>query len=312
MCRLLVGLGDITVLAVAERWLNLPLEVHVRRDHNDGSCPGCGEAGQLIDIRRVRHVDLPCFGRRTILVWHKRRWSCPTGCGIWTERDPTIAAERHVLTDRAGRWATLQVGMNGRSVSEVAAELGCSWHTVNNAVIAYGTPLVDHPDRIGQVTALGLDEVGFARIGRIRLWSTSIVDVQAGRMLDVVEGRDALPAIKWLAARDPAWRAMVRWATLDLAGTYRKVFDTMLPGAVQVADPFHVVKLANAMVDDVRRRVQQETTGHRGRKADPLYRLRRRLTIAAEKLDDTATEPVVGLLAAGDPHGEVTAAWQGN
>jgi transposase len=225
MCQLLVGLGDVTVLGVQERWLNLPLEVHIEcKTDGPPRCPDCGQDGVLVDQRPVKHVDLPCFGRRTKLLWHKRRWRCPAGCGTWTEQDDRIAPPRHVLADRAGRWATLQVGMNGRTVSEVAAELSCTWHTVNTAVIAFGTPLVDHPDRIGQVTALGLDEVGFARVGRIRLWSTSIVDVQAGRVLDVVPGRDALPAIRWLAGRDPGWLAAIRWATLDLARTCRKVF----------------------------------------------------------------------------------------
>ena len=71
-----------------------------------------------------------------------------------------IAAARQALTDRAGRWVTLQVGGNGRSVAEVADKLGCAWHTVNTAVIAYGEALVNNdPERIGTVTALGLDDV---------------------------------------------------------------------------------------------------------------------------------------------------------
>jgi hypothetical protein len=48
-------------------------------------------------------------------------------------------------------------------VNEVAGELGCGWHTVNDAVIAFGTALVEDPDRIGHVCAVGLDEVLFAR-----------------------------------------------------------------------------------------------------------------------------------------------------
>ena len=60
----------------------------------------------------------------------------------------------------------------------------------------------------------------------------------------------------------------------------------MLPDAVQVADPFHLVKLANSKLDECRRRVQNETLGHRGRKDDPLYRCRRLLTKADERLDD--------------------------
>ena len=156
-----------------------------------------------------------------------------------------------------------------------------------DAVVAHGQTLIDDPDRIGSTTAVGLDEVLFCRLGRFRrrCWSTQIVDVAHGQLLDVVAGRDAAGACAWFAGRDPGWLAAIRWATLDLSGPYRSVFDTMLPHAVQIADPFHLVKLANSVVDDVRRRVQQEQFGHRGRKDDPLYRARRLLTIAHERLD---------------------------
>ena len=55
--------------------------------------------------------------------------------------------------------------------------------------------------------------------------------------------------------------------------------------------------------------MQQETLGHRGRKTDPLYRSRRLLTKAHERLDDTGEAKLVGLLAAGDPRGEVHLVW---
>jgi hypothetical protein len=64
-------------------------------------------------------------------------------------------------------------------VNEVAVELGCDWHTINDTVVAYGTALVEDPERIGEPIALGLDETLFARVGKWRrqAWSTSIVDV---------------------------------------------------------------------------------------------------------------------------------------
>jgi transposase len=288
--------------------------VHVETREARPSCASCSSAVVIKDRPAVELVDLPCFGRATRLVWRKRRWSCPDptcATGSWTEDVPAIAARRLVMTDRAGRWVTEQVGRHGRTVNEVASELGCDWHTVNDTVIAYGSVLVDDPDRIGAPTALGLDETLFVRVGprRRQAWSTSIVDVRAGRLLDVVPGRSSVEPCRWLAERGDEWRANIVWATLDLSGPYRSVFDTMLPDATQVADPFHVVKLANQKLDECRRRVQNETLGHRGRKNDPLYRSRRLLTKADERLDDTGRTKLLGLLAAGDPRGEVRMAW---
>jgi transposase len=251
------------------------------------------------------------FGRPARWVGTKRRWRCPACGKAWTEQAPEIGSSRCRLTTRAARWATVQVGRHGRSVSEVADDLGCDWHTVMDAVVVYGTPLVDDPDRFGAVSAVGLDETLRVRVGEFRTqcWSTQIVDVTAGQLLDVVEGRDRVEPCRWFAARTVAWRAGIVWATLDLSSSYRAVFDTMLPDAVQVADPFHVVRLANTAVDECRRRVQNETLGHRGRKDDPLYRCRRTLVMAAERLPDDRRDRLVGLLAAGDPKGELRLTW---
>jgi transposase len=153
------------------------------------------------------------------------------------------------MTDRSGRWITEQVGRYARSVNEVAVELGTDWHTINDTLIAYGTALVDDdPDRFGVVEALGLDEVLFCRIGpwRRQEFSTQIVDVGRGQLLDVVPGRSSAGPMAWLAEQGKPWRDQVRYATLDLSGPYRAVFDAMVPDATQVADPFHVVKSTNA------------------------------------------------------------------
>ena len=72
-----------------------------------------------------------------------------------------------------------------------------------------------------------------------------IVDVSPGRaaqLLDVVEGRKAVPATAWINARPSAWREGIAWGCLDLSGPYRKVFDDALPNTAQAADPFHVTK----------------------------------------------------------------------
>jgi hypothetical protein len=105
------------------------------------------------------------------------------------------------------------------------------------------------------VTPVGLDEVLFSRQGRWRThaWSTTIADVTTGRLLDIIEGRSATGACRWFDARPPGWCEQIDWAVLDLSGPWRLTFDTVVPWATQIADPFHVTKLANQRLDEVRR-----------------------------------------------------------
>jgi transposase len=77
-----------------------------------------------------------------------------------------------------------------------------------------------------------------------------------------------------------------------------------------VLDAFHVVKLAAQAMDEVRRRVQQDTLGHRGRAGDPLYRVRHILHRAASDLTDRQWTRLVDCLERGDPDDEVLVAWQ--
>ena len=313
MCELLVGLGDVDVVGVDDE-TSESLVVHVRTRHRP-VCWGCGKLVWSKCAAAVRLVDLPVFGRPVRLVWHKHRWRCPAvGCatGSFTETNEVIAPARSALTTRAARWATAAVGRDGRAVSDVAAELGCDWHTVNKAVLAWGEALLAaDTERVGAVVALGLDETLFGREGRwrTRRWCTSIVDVCGGQLLDVVAGRDAETPIRWLLNQPQEWRDNIVWGTLDLSGAYRRTFDVALPHVGQVADPFHAIRLANNTVDEVRRRVQNDTLGHRGRKDDPLYRIRRLLISAHERLSEGADGKLRGLLTAGDPKGEVRLAW---
>ena len=314
MCELLVGLPDIDVIGVADPEPGRLIVVVAAREDRP-VCARCGTAAWVKDHREVDLVDLPAFDQTVNLRVVRTRWRCPRfrcGIGSWTLEHLDIAPAGHRLTTRAGRWACEQVGRWGRSVAEIADALGCDWHTVNDAVIAYGEALLDaDDDRIGTVRALSLDETLFVREGpwRTQRWSTQMVDARSGQLLDVVAGRTADAPARWLADRDPAWRARIQWAVMDLSGPYRATFDTMLPHAVQVADPFHVVKLAGAKLDECRRRVQNETLGHRGQKHDPLYRCRRLLLAAEERLDAKGDAKLQGLLRAGDPKGEVAYAW---
>ena len=72
-----------------------------------------------------------------------------------------------------------------------------------------------------------------------------------------------------------------------------------------------MVRLANQVVTEVRQRTQQEVMGHRGRKGDPLYDIRRLLLVGEERLSRSGRRRLDAALAhpQGDLYDEVACAW---
>jgi transposase len=311
LAEALLGLEGFRVLAVTETAGELVVRVETAVVLT--GCSGCGVRAVAHERREVPVRDLACFGRPVRLVWVKRRWRCPDpACDArtWTETSEHVGAQV-VLTRRAGVEVCRQVGEHARPVSEVALEAGVAWATVMGAVIEHGTPLVDDPDRVGTVEQLGVDETSFRAANRERstTYVTGLVDLQGRRVIDLIDGRNAADLRGWFANTDPGWREKVRVVATDLAGSYRAGLSPHLDHATRVADPFHVVRVANRALDAVRRRVQHQVLGHRGRKPDPLYRVRKLLLAGTERLDDKGRARLAAGFRAGDPDGWVEAAW---
>ncbi len=318
LCAALFGLAGFEVLVAADAGGEVELLVQTTADLV--GCPACGAVARAKDRRPSWVRDLPLGGRPVVLCWWKRVWSCPhSRCEIrtWTEQHSAIAP-RAALTERARAWAFEQVGAADAAVSRTAATLGVAWWTVMRQVIDRGTPLLDDPARLAPshspVTAVGVDETAYLRANATRstTFATGVADLtpqRPARLLDVVEGRSGSVLGDWLSERDANWRAAVATASLDPFRGYATALSSQLPDAVRVLDPFHVVRLGLAAVDDVRRRVQQHTLGHRGRNRDPLYGIRRVLRRHRTRLSTKARARLEAGLIAGDPHGETTLAW---
>jgi transposase len=130
------------------------------------------------------------------------------------------------------------------------------------------------------------------------------------RLLDAVVGRSGTAYKTWLKNQPDGFTATVEQAALDPLGGYANAIRDELPDAVSVLDAFHVVRLGTQVVDEVRRRVQQDTLGHRGHKHDPLYQIRGLLRHGMEHLSERQQAKLTQCLEAGDPDGEVEVAWQ--
>jgi transposase len=210
-------LSGFVLLEIAEADGELELLIETTADR--AWCHDCGVRAISHGRRSTLVRDLPIAGRPTRLRWRKRLWRCHEDrclTATWTERHPAIAP-RAALTERAREEVCRQVGEDADAVAGVAADFGVGWQTAMRAVIDCGQRLIDDPTRLDGVTALGLDETAFLTPSPQHgsVYVTGMVDVRAGRLLDVVAGRSAAAVRGWLDDRDPAWLARIGEVTID-------------------------------------------------------------------------------------------------
>jgi transposase len=285
-------------------------------------CPECGEVSsspkQWVS---TRPRDLPYGDAAIAVVWRKRRWRCrAVECplGSFTESIPEVPARARV-TGRVRRAIGAAVGDANRAVSEVAGAFGVSWPTAHAAVIDAATAALVEPE---PTPVLGIDETrrgkprweldaGTGTWRRVDRWDTGFVDLAGGQgLLGQVEGRTKACVIDWFTARTPQFRAAVRYVVIDPAAVYRSAITAgLLPNAAVVVDHFHLVKLANDAVTDVRRRQTWALRGRRGRRIDPEWANRRRLLTGRGRLSQRSFARMWNELLDGDPSGQILTAW---
>jgi transposase len=164
------------------------------------------------------------------------------------------------------------------------------------------------------VRAVGVDETAFLRAtgAHPTLFATGIADLTPRPASTIARrgrgplrhGPGRVAGRVRRAVESPSGDRVARPVPLGV-----RALSTQLPDTVRVLDPFHVVKLGLTAVDEVRRRVQHDTLGHRGRARDPLYDIRRLLRRRRDRLGPKARARLQAGLIAGDPTGEVTLAW---
>ena len=189
----------------------------------DPFCKACGAQGvsRGTVARRLAHV--PVGWRPTQLVVRLRRFACTHCRRVWRQDTSSLAEPRARLTRSAVEWGLRALALECMSVSRVAAALGISWHTANNAILASAqATLLDDPHRFDGVEVLGVDEHVWRHTRRGDRYVTVIIDLTPvrhrsgpARLLDVVPGRSKKVLKTWLSQRDQEWRGRVEVVAMD-------------------------------------------------------------------------------------------------
>jgi transposase len=241
----LLGLPGASVIDVSFGAEGVIVTVRLRRRRR--VCSRCGQTGQHLQIhdrrlKRWRHLDL---GRtRCVIECELRRLRC-RHCGVHLEAVPWARPGAHHTRDFEDVVAWLAQQM---AKTQIAGLLRIAWDTVGQIVEHVISERLDER-RLEGLVQIGVDEISYRRHHR---YLTSVVDHHGGGIVWCSPGRNSETLqgfFELLGER----RHSIKAVSIDMSGGYEKAIRQALPRADVCFDPFHVVRLAQRAVDQVRR-----------------------------------------------------------
>jgi transposase len=200
---------------------------------------------------RKRTFRLPPIGhKQTFAVLDAQRVRCRP-CGYDGQVPIPFAESRKSYANGFERYARelLQFG----TVEHVARHLHVGWDMIKDIHKAHLKRLYDTPS-LKDVTAIAIDEF---YAGRKTGYYTFVLDLASGAIVHVGRGKGA-EAIEDFWSRLGRRKGRVRAVAMDMSPAFIAAVREHLPKADLVFDPFHVVKLRNEKIDQIRRHLCRE------------------------------------------------------
>jgi transposase len=210
-------------------------------------CGRCGQTGRRLEVhdrrvKRWRHLDLGAS--RCIIECRLRRLRC-TDCGVHLEAVPWARPGAHHTRDLEDVVAWLAQQM---AKTPIAGLLRIGWDTVGRIV---DRVVADHIDerRLEGLVMIGCDEISYRRGQR---YLTSVADHKSGSIVWCAPGRNA-QILQGFFDLLGERKHTIRAVSIDMSGGYQQAIRDNVPQAEIAFDAFHVVRLAQRAVDQVRR-----------------------------------------------------------
>jgi transposase len=225
----------------------------IRQDPDDCRCSACGSREVTSRGHAQRQfVSLPIGSRKTSVVLPIPRVEC-RACGLVRQVEVPFAEPRRSYTKSFERYV-LELSRS-MTILDVAHHLDVGWDLVKDIQKRdlsrrYAKPKLKH------LRAIAIDEIAVAKGHR---YLTIVMDLESGAVVFVGDGKGA-DALKPFWKRLRPSGAKIEAVAMDMSAAYRAAVTTNLPKAKIVFDHFHVVKLFNEKLSDLRRALYREAT----------------------------------------------------
>ena len=275
------------------------LEVEVESAREWSRCPYCGfRCSKVWDRRAKRIRDLEVSGRRTTLVWRRRRF----WCGNCEERHLEEHAQFQAgLTRRFAR--RLVKDARVMSIRAVARHHGVGWHRIMRLVRAHSERVAKRR-RARPTRVLLVDETSIRRRHR---YVTVVACGDSGKVLAMIPGRTKGSLARFFRDQGAWWCEQVEIVVSDGSRSYKAAIAQYLPDALHVLDRFHVARWFTEGLTLVRRELQRRPPDQRPPTFEPdLFRARFTLLRRADHLTDAHQAHLDRLF---DAHPRLRTAW---
>lgn len=211
-------------------------------------CSRCGHVvsgdGHQARPRRWRHLSL--LGVATYLEAVVRRVYCPCTGSEQVEAVPWARAAA-----RGTRSLERVVALLSRTTDTTTAarHFDLAWRTVSAIEARYAQEQLV-PARFDGLHVIGVDEIAF---GHGQTYLTVVVDLLQGDVVWIGKGRSQASLEAFFREIGPERCAQLEVIATDLHQAFHLAIRRFAPHADLVFDHFHLVKLLNAALDDVRR-----------------------------------------------------------
>ena len=226
----------------------------IRQDARDLPLLGLRLGATSVRAARSSGASAPCpsaAGRRSSSCPSRASNARPAAsCARSRSPSPT----RGGATPSAFERYALELGRR-MTIRDVAMHLGVGWDVVKDIQKRDLSRRFAKP-KLKHLRHIAIDEIAVAKGHR---YLTVVLDLDSGAVVFVGDGKGA-DALKPFWKRLRPSGAKIEAVAMDMSAAYREAVSTNLPKAKIVFDRFHVVKLFNEKLSDLRRDLHREAT----------------------------------------------------
>ena len=274
-----IGMKDYVPTASSDRSGTLSLFMEV--PESSIRCPGCQSKNVVRRGTVDRKVHAPPIGLRTTVLSIKTpRVQCDACGSVRTIELPKVAPSKNHTKSFARLALDLRKVM---TIADVATYLGVSETMIRGIDKTYLNRRFGKP-KLGHLKSLAIDEISVLKGHK---YLTIVVDLISGAVVFVGDGKGE-KSLKPFWKRLHSSRAKIKAVATDMSSAYYKAVQKNLPKASHVFDRFHIVKLMNDKLADLRRELHREAEDGPGKIA--LKGTRWLLLKNPQNLDPTRNE----------------------